>query len=125
MKMEISKLFRFEASHSLPLLPKEHKCHRMHGHSYEILVAVEGELDPLLGWVQDYAAISGYVDQLILARLDHQNLNEVLAPLHTTAENLAIWIAQQLQICLPMLSRVEVRETETSKVILRLRDFPR
>ncbi len=121
MRMEISKTFTFEAGHSLPLLPKEHKCHRWHGHSYGILVAVEGELDPLIGWVQDYAAISGYVNELIIKRLDHQNLDEILSPIHTTAENLAYWIAQQLQTCLPMLIRVEVSETRSSNVIFRVK----
>lgn len=118
MKIEITKTYRFEAAHSLPLLPKDHKCHNLHGHSYEILVGVRGELEPTLGWVQDYAAISCYVAPLI-EQLDHKNLDDVLG-VPTTAENLAIWLAQRLALGLPMLSRVEVRETPTSNVILRI-----
>ena len=117
MNMEITKVYRFEAAHSLPLLPSTHKCHNLHGHSYEILVAVKGPLTRPLLWVQDYADISAVVKPLI-ERLDHKNLNEVLATYCTTAENLALWFAEELKEKLPLLSRIEVRETQTSNVIL-------
>jgi 6-pyruvoyltetrahydropterin/6-carboxytetrahydropterin synthase len=115
--MEITKSYRFEAAHSLPLLPESHKCHHVHGHSYEIVVGVKGPLEPMLGWVQDYAVISAYVKPLI-DMLDHKNLNDVMGVQQTTAENLALWFAERLKLGLPWLSRVEVRETPTSNVIL-------
>ena len=68
--------------------------------------------------MQDYAEISAAVSPTI-AKLDHQNLNEIL-PCATTAENLAIWIVGEIRHLLPLLSRVEVRETPTSNVILNL-----
>jgi 6-pyruvoyltetrahydropterin/6-carboxytetrahydropterin synthase len=34
MKIELRKSFQFEAAHLLPLLPKAHKCRRLHGHSF-------------------------------------------------------------------------------------------
>lgn len=117
MKMEITKSFRFEAAHSLPLLPESHKCHNLHGHSYEIIVGVKGPLEPMLQWVQDYAVISAYVEPLI-KMLDHHNLNEVMETQQTTAEALALWFAERLKIGLKWLSRIEVRETPTSNVIL-------
>ena len=114
MKYEITKSFRFEAAHSLPHLPECHQCHRLHGHSYELTVGVSG---PVIGeWVQDYADISAVVSPLV-KRLDHYNLNEVLSR-PTTAENLAQWIWSHLAASLPLLSRIEVRETPTSNVIL-------
>lgn len=114
MKYEITKSFRFEAAHSLPHLPECHQCHRLHGHSYELIVGVSG---PVIGeWVQDYADISAVVSPLV-KRLDHYNLNEVLS-CPTTAENLAQWIWSHLAASLPLLSRIEVRETPTSNVIL-------
>ena len=116
MRYEITKTFRFEAAHSLPHLPTRHQCHRLHGHSYEILVAVSGPLIPTGEWVQDYAEISAVVKPVV-ASLDHQNLNDIL-PCATTAENLAAWFWHTLQPDLPLLSRVEVRETPTSNVIL-------
>jgi len=115
MKYEITKSYRFEAAHSLPHLPADHQCHRLHGHSYEIIVGVAGEIDGK-EWIQDYADISTVVKPLI-ATLDHRNLNDVL-PCVTTAERLAQWFWNQLIGNLPLLSRIEVRETPTSNVIL-------
>lgn len=114
MKYEITKSFRFEAAHSLPHLPCSHKCHHLHGHSYEVIVGVSG---PVVNeWVQDYADISGKVSPLI-EHLDHKNLNDIIE-YATTAENLAKWFWDELEPCLPLLSRIEVRETPTSNVIL-------
>ncbi len=115
--IEITKAFRFEAAHSLPMLPEAHKCHHLHGHSYEIVVGVKGPMNDTLKWVQDYAFISAHVKHLI-EMLDHKNLNDVMGIPETTAEMLALWFAERLQLSLPWLSRVEVRETATSNVIL-------
>ena len=43
MKMELRKTFQFEAAHLLPLLPKAHKCRRLHGHSFKVDIVVAGE----------------------------------------------------------------------------------
>ena len=56
--MELRKTFQFEAAHYLPHLPENHKCRRLHGHSFQAEIVVEGECDPKLGWVIDYADIS-------------------------------------------------------------------
>ena len=114
MNYEITKSFRFEAAHSLPHLPQTHQCHRLHGHSYELIVGAAG---PVVNeWVQDYADISAAVMPLVKT-LDHYNLNEIL-PCATTAENLAAWVWEKLNPNLPLLSRIEIRETPTSNVIL-------
>ena len=55
--MELRKTFQFEAAHLLPLLPETHKCRRLHGHSFQAEIVVEGPLDGKLGWVMDYAEI--------------------------------------------------------------------
>ena len=44
--MEIWKDFTFEAAHRLPNLPPDHKCARLHGHSYQVRIYVDGDLDP-------------------------------------------------------------------------------
>jgi 6-pyruvoyltetrahydropterin/6-carboxytetrahydropterin synthase len=112
----ITKDFRFEAAHSLPHLPSDHKCHRLHGHSYRITVECSGETDSR-GFVIDYAEISDAVKPLI-ERLDHYNLDEII-PSRTTAENLAVWIFNQLMHSLPGLSGIIVYETATTSVIYR------
>ena len=60
MRVELSKTFRFEAAHRLPMVPPEHKCHRVHGHSYIIDVCAAGEVDPAMGWLVDF----GVIDEL-------------------------------------------------------------
>ena len=56
--MKLRKTFQFEAAHYLPHLPEDHKCRRLHGHSFKAEIVIEGECDPKLGWVIDYADIS-------------------------------------------------------------------
>ena len=58
MKVELKKPFQFEAAHSLPKLPRDHKCHRLHGHSFKVDIVVAGERNPELGWLVDYADIA-------------------------------------------------------------------
>jgi 6-pyruvoyltetrahydropterin/6-carboxytetrahydropterin synthase len=110
---EIFKEFTFEAAHRLPFVPEEHKCARLHGHSYRVEVHVGGEVDPASGWIIDFAEIKQAFDPLH-ARLDHYYLNEIEGLENPTSENLARWIWQRLEDRLPGLSRVVVRETCTS-----------
>jgi 6-pyruvoyltetrahydropterin/6-carboxytetrahydropterin synthase len=55
--MEIFHSFRFEAAHRLPLVPKDHKCYRLHGHSYQVTLHVDAPVDEEQGWVIDFAEI--------------------------------------------------------------------
>jgi len=55
--MEIRKAFTIEAAHRLPNLPASHKCARLHGHSFNVEVAVRGPMDPEKGWIMDYGDI--------------------------------------------------------------------
>jgi 6-pyruvoyltetrahydropterin/6-carboxytetrahydropterin synthase len=84
--MLIGKTFTFSAAHSLPQLPRSHKCHRQHGHNYEVTVHVEGTLDHQNGWVMDYGDFKPFGDWLD-AYVDHTNLNDQWQP--STAEVLA------------------------------------
>ncbi len=111
--MEIFKEFRIEAAHRLPAVPPEHKCARLHGHSFRIGVHVEGPIDPVQGWVLDFADLKRAFAPLHEA-LDHRYLNEVPGLENPTSERLAVWIWQRLKPALPGLSRITVRETCTS-----------
>jgi len=110
MKMELRKTFQFEAAHSLPNLPADHKCHRLHGHSFKIDVVVNGECDPKLGWVMDYADISEAFNP-IWKQLDHHHLNEIEGLQNPTSEIIAKWVWDRLKPELPQLSAIEVAET--------------
>jgi len=119
MKMKVSKMFKFEAAHSLPYLPEGHKCRRLHGHSYRFEVECEGEVDDR-GFVIDYADIAKAINPLV-EKMDHQNLND-LFDFKTTAENLAIYIFTEANKSLPV-SGVAFYETASTKVFLSKKDF--
>ena len=112
--VELVKDFRFEAAHWLPNVPEGHKCRRVHGHSFRGEIAVRGPIDPQLGWVIDFADLKRAVDPLV-HRLDHYTLNEIAGLENPTAELLAIWIWRELVPQLPLLHRVTIEETCTSR----------
>lgn len=116
--MEIFKSFTIEAAHHLPNVPPEHKCRRLHGHSFRIEVHVSGPVDAHSGWVQDFAELSRAFKPLF-ETLDHHYLNEIAGLENPTSENLARWIWQQLHPQLPALCKVVVHETCTSGCVYR------
>ena len=99
---EIFKEFSFEAAHRLPFVPADHKCARLHGHSFRVEVHVGGEVDPSTGWIIDFAEIKAAFKPLH-AVLDHNYLNEIDGLENPTSENLARWIWDRLEPTLPGL----------------------
>ena len=118
MRISLSKSFSFEAAHWLPTFPDDHKCRRMHGHSFHVDVVVEGDVDPEKGYLIDYGEMKAAIEP-IEKRLDHYVLNEIDGLENPTAEILAKWIFDLLQPALPLLSLVRVRETCTSSAEYR------
>lgn len=118
MRARIVKDYTFEAAQTLPGLPGDHKCKRMHGHSFKVEIAVEGEVDPVIGWVYDHAEISKYM-RPILEDLDHSYLNEIEGLEQPTIENMAAWLWKKLAPNLPGLAEIVIHETPTARVIFR------
>lgn len=116
--MEIFKEFSFEAAHRLPNLPPEHKCSRLHGHSFFVAVHVDGQVQERTGWVLDFAEIKEAFKP-ILDRLDHTYLNDIEGLANPTSENLARWIWDELKPRLAPLSKIVIRETCTSGCVYR------
>lgn len=108
--MRVFKEFRFEAAHRLPDAPAGHKCRRLHGHSYRLVVFVEGPINPETGWVVDFAEIRGAVDPVV-DELDHQYLNEIEGLSKPTAEVITRWVWDRVKPRLPGLCRLELYET--------------
>lgn len=110
MRVRLARDFTFEAAHLLPKAPEGHKCRRLHGHSFRVEIAVEGEVDAATGWFLDYGDIRAEVEPVRQA-LDHRYLNEVPGLENPTSENLCRWIWERLRPGLPSLARVTVSET--------------
>ncbi len=114
--MQIFKAFTFDSAHYLPHVHEGHKCRNMHGHTYRLVVYLEGDLDPTLGWVLDFADMKHSVVPMVKL-LDHQLLNEIPGLENPTCEMVAIWIWNYIKPLLPSLCRIELHETPTSGVI--------
>ena len=113
--MIIFKEFTFEAAHKLPLLPRTHKCSKLHGHSFKVRISVNGALNEL-GWVMDFSELKRICNPYI-EELDHSYLNEINGLENPTSENIAIWIWDKIKILMPNVNSVEVRETCNSGCI--------
>ena len=118
MKVELKKTFQFEAAHSLPNLPANHKCYRLHGLSFKVELTLAGECDKHLGWLVDYADISAAF-QPTWEKLDHHHLNEIEGLENPTSENIARWVWNEVQTKVPLLTSVEVAETCNASCIYR------
>ena len=112
------KEFSFEAAHRLPNLPPEHKCRRLHGHSFRVRLTLEGPIDQETGWMMDFAELKRTFKPT-WSRLDHHYLNEIEGLDNPTSENLAIWIWNELKPLLPQLAEVTLHETCTAGVSYR------
>ncbi len=118
MTADIVRTFTFEAAHRLPNVPADHKCARLHGHSFSVDVAVRGEIGAATGWVMDFAEVKAAWRPLHDV-LDHHYLNEVEGLDNPTSERLAVWLWQRLAPALPGLCRITVAETCTARVEYR------
>ena len=119
MRVELVKEFHFEAAHRLPQLPPEHKCFRMHGHSYRIEVCVAGLVDSTLGWLVDFGEIAARVEPVLKRELDHRVLNDVAGLENPTSELLALWLWRRLAPLVPGLAAITVHETCTARCTYR------
>lgn len=73
------------------------KCNnpRYHGHNYELIVSITGEIDPETGYVVDMKWLKDLIFEEIEERFDHKNLNEEVAEFKSlipTAENIVVVI---------------------------------
>ncbi len=116
--MQVIKSFQFESAHRLMHLREDHKCRRLHGHSFKVDLVCEGTPDPRTGMVVDFAEIKNAF-QPCHELLDHHYLNEVEGLEVPTSENLAKWIWDRVRPQLSCLSEVIVHETCTARVAYR------
>ena len=117
-RMDIFRVFHLQCARRLPALPETHPCSRLHGHSFRVELTVSGDIDPVLGWVLDFADIEA-AWRPIHAALDHRCLNDIAGLENPTSENLAVWLWQHLKPVLSGLSAIQVMESHDSGCIYR------
>jgi len=89
MKVTVNRKAHFNAAHRLynPAWTEDKnneifgKCNNphYHGHNYELIVSITGEIDPGTGYVVDMKWLKDLIFEEIEERFDHKNLNEEVA----------------------------------------------
>lgn len=92
-----------------------------HGHNYNLDVSVIGEVDPVTGYVVDIKQLKDVIEERVLARFDHRNLNLDVAEfrdLNPTAENIVMVCWRLLAPAIPRgkLHKLVLWETERNLV---------
>ena len=128
MKVKISRKAHFNAAHRLYRKDWDDakndrvfgKCNNpnFHGHNYELIVSVNGEIDSDTGFVMDMKVLKDLIKDEVEDALDHKNLNlEVpeFKELNPTAENIAVVIWNKLRPHIAKENELEVVLYETPR----------
>jgi 6-pyruvoyltetrahydropterin/6-carboxytetrahydropterin synthase len=89
-----------------------------HGHNYELEIKVTGEIDPRTGFVMDMKVLGELVQQQVVDRFDHKNLNldtKEFRELNPTAENIAVVIYRLLRPYIDDQLELKLRLYETPR----------
>ncbi len=89
-----------------------------HGHNYELIVSVTGEIDPITGYVMDMKVLKDLIKSKVENAFDHKNLNlEVpeFKEMNPTAENIAVVIYHKLRPHIEADKDIEVVLYETPR----------
>jgi 6-pyruvoyltetrahydropterin/6-carboxytetrahydropterin synthase len=128
MQVSVFRKEHFNAAHRLnnPKWSEEKnqkvfgKCNNpnFHGHNYELIVKVTGEVDPDTGYVMDMKVLSDLIKESVLDRFDHKNLNldtEEFSSLNPTAENIAVVIFNLLREKIDPHKELKIKLYETER----------
>ncbi|KND00469.1 6-pyruvoyl tetrahydropterin synthase/QueD family protein [Spizellomyces punctatus DAOM BR117] len=130
----LSRTEHFSAAHRLntPKLSEEEnktlygKCNHRHGHghNYKVEVIVKGQIDPVTGMVLNITELKECMKSAIIDLMDHKNLDVDVQYFHdkpSTAENIAVFIWDNMQRILPKgeLHEIRLHETDNNVVLYR------
>ena len=106
--MEVSYRFGFDAAHQFDNYPEGHLYRGVHGHSFQVEVAIAGAPDPATGFISDLGEVERACQE-VRADLDHRMLNEIDGLARPSLENLCLWIWARLAPRFAGLARITVR----------------
>jgi 6-pyruvoyltetrahydropterin/6-carboxytetrahydropterin synthase len=96
------------------------KCnnYNYHGHNYDLIVQLKGEIDPETGYVYDMKILSDLIKEHVLNKFDHKNLNldtDEFKDLNPSAENIAVVIWNILREKIDRKFELIIRLYETER----------
>ncbi len=96
------------------------KCNNanFHGHNYDLIVKLKGEIDPQTGYVYDMKVLSDLIKEHVLNKFDHKNLNldtDEFKNLNPSAENIAVVIWNILREKIDRKFELTIRLYETER----------
>lgn len=89
-----------------------------HGHNYDLIVRLTGEIDPDTGYMYDMKVLSDLIKDQIISKFDHKNLNldvEDFKTINPSAENIAIIIYNKLRNKIDSKIDISIRLYETER----------
>jgi 6-pyruvoyltetrahydropterin/6-carboxytetrahydropterin synthase len=123
MKVTVCRVSHFNAAHRIynPLWDDKKNAEvfglcslpNYHGHNYDLIVKLTGEINPDTGYVFDMKVLKDIVEEHIVQRYDHKNLNldvSEFADKIPSAENIAVSIWNIL--------RKEIRPEYSIQIVL-------
>lgn len=108
--MKIYRTYTIHSARFIPTLDLNHPCSKMHGHTFKIIIELDGPIDDAIGFVMDFYDLDTIVDNKIIKKIDHKILNEIEGLENPSSEYLSIWIWNKLIDSLPMLSQITISE---------------
>ncbi len=128
MRVQVNRKAHFNAAHRLynpKWTPEKNEqvfglCnnHNFHGHNYNIIVSVTGELDAETGYVIDMKILKQVIKTQVTDKLDHKNLNlDVIefTGVIPTAENIVVICYNLIKEALPSNLDIKVTLFETER----------
>ena len=117
--MQVFRSFRFHAARYLPNLDDSHICKKMHGHTFNLTIYVEGNINKKDGFVIDFFEIDKIVNTNIISIIDHQVLNNIPNLENPTSEYLSKWIWKNLVNKIKGLYKITLSEDHGTGIIYK------
>ena len=128
MEISVSRKTHFNAAHRLNVASWSEEKNKLyfgacnnknyHGHNYDLIVTVTGEIDEETGYLMDLKILNEIISEEIENKFDHKNLNldtEEFKELNPTAENIAVVIWNILREKIESNLKLKVTLFETAR----------